>query len=118
MGVDNIGRIPSGWSGKKAIQLNRTLSGSQILRAKRSGNGINVTWTRNTKVQGYQLQFADNIRFLKAKSASVASSRKTSFTRYGLTAGMGWYARIRTFQTADNGERYYSEWSDPVYLIR
>lgn len=111
--TNNGKRYYSHWSGTKSIKLTRTLPGTSFTSVTGKTKAISTVWKENASVDGYQLMFADNASFSKAKTASVKAGRK-SFTKTGLNRSKTWYVRIRTYKYADNGEKYFSAWSDAV----
>ena len=105
-------RLYSPWSGTKSLTLERTLPGTAFTKVTRNTDGsISARWTKNAEVDGYQLSYSDDSLFRNEITASVKKRSKTSYTRKGLAPDKDCYVRIRTYKYAENGEKYYSEWS-------
>ncbi len=80
------------------------------LKAK-SSKKAEARWRRNSKANGYQLQYSTNKSFKGAKSVKISknSTLKTTLKK-GLKKGRRYYIRIRAYKTVSN-KKYYSEWS-------
>lgn len=77
---------------------------------KASGRKAKVTWKKVSGVTGYQIQYATNKKFTKAKTVKVKGAAKTSKTLTKLKKGKTYYVRIRTYKTV-SGKNYTSVWS-------
>ncbi len=75
-----------------------------------STTSLKITWTKNTKVTGYQIQYATNSTFKKAKTVTVKSKKTASTTISKLKKGKKYYVRICGYKTY-KGTNYLSEWS-------
>lgn len=86
------------------------LSASRINKlTNEKGNKMKVTWGKNTKAAGYQIQYAVKSNFAKAKVVKVTGARKTSATIAKL-AKKKYYVRVRSFKKVGK-TTYYSAWS-------
>lgn len=63
---------------------------------------MTVTWGKNTKSDGYQVQYSTASNFKSAETVVVKKASTTSTTIKKLTKGKKYYVRIRTYQ---NGQR-------------
>lgn len=74
-----------------------------------------VKWKKKTSnTTGYQIQYATNSKFSKAKTVTVTKNSTTSKTVSKLSAKKKYYVRVRTYKTVKvNGKstKYYSSWS-------
>ena len=113
---NNGTRYKSNWSGIKSITLSRILDGTTLKNARGKEKGLSVSWNKNPAAQGYQLMYANNGDFLNAVTATVKGSDKGSFTKNSIDGTGSWYVRIRTWRIADNGEKYYSKWSEAAFV--
>ncbi len=96
-------------SAKITITVNP--AGSKLSQAKNlSGRKLSVKWKKNSKVSGYQIQYAVNRKFSGAKLQKVSGASKTKATIKGLKKGKTYYVRIRTYKTVSKSP-YYSAWS-------
>ena len=68
-----------------------------------------VSWTKNDKAAGYEVQYAKDIDFKDADEIT-AESADTSATVKELEKESGYYFRIRNYFTVDD-DKIYSEWS-------
>lgn len=75
-----------------------------------SGKKMKVTWKKNSKVTGYQIQYSTSSKFSGAKTVTVKSYKTTSSIISKLTKNKKYYVRIRTYQKV-SGKTYYSAWS-------
>lgn len=86
-------------------------AGSKLSQAKNlSGRKLSVKWKKNSKVSGYQVQYAVNKKFSGAKLKKISGASKTSATIKGLKKGKTYYVRVRTYKTVSKTP-YYSAWS-------
>ena len=68
---------------------------------------VKATWKKLTNVFGYQIQYAPNKKFKKAKSKTVKSS---SVTLKKLKKKKTYFVRVRAYKLA-NGKKVYGKWS-------
>ena len=70
---------------------------------------IIIKWKKDSKVSGYQLQYAKNKNFYYSKTANISKKATSVILRY---AGKGsrYYIRIRGYKTI-KGTKYYGAWS-------
>ena len=80
----------------------------KINKIKISGKyKLKATWKKLTNVSGYQIQYATNKKFKKAKSKTVKS---TSVTLKKLKKKKTYFVRVRAYILA-NGKKVYGKWS-------
>lgn len=72
---------------------------------------LTVSWKKDSKVTGYQIQFSDNSKFKNAKTRTVANNRTTKKTITGLKAGKQYYVRIRAYKKVSKKTTVYGAWS-------
>lgn len=82
------------------------ISGAKNVKGKK----LALKWKKNAKASGYEIQYAVNNKFGKAKTVKVSGAKKTSKTISGLKKGKKYYVRIRVYKTSGK-TKYYSEWS-------
>lgn len=106
-------------SAKKELYLTVTLKGTTLKSVKRAKHKkIKIKWKRNSAVSGYQIQYATNKSFKKAKTIRIKKNSITSKKTKKLKKKK-YYVRIRTFKKVkkvryDNvkyTKTYYSGWS-------
>ncbi|MBQ9517674.1 MAG: fibronectin type III domain-containing protein, partial [Eubacterium sp.] len=71
---------------------------------------LTLTWQKKSGVSGYQIQYATNKKFTKAKKIDIKNANTTSRTIKKLAANKRYYVRIRTCK-ADDSHREFSKWS-------
>ncbi len=75
---------------------------------------VKITWNRKSDVDGYELQYATNKSFSKAKTIKYTSNKTVSKILKKLSVNKKYYVRIRTFKKID-GKTNYSSWSKVKY---
>ena len=70
---------------------------------------IVIKWKKDSKVSGYQLQYATNRNFYYSRTANL-SKKAASATLRNANKGSRYYIRIRGYKTI-NGIKYYGAWS-------
>ena len=75
-----------------------------------SAGKMKVKWKKNTKVNGYQIQYSLKSNFKNARKVTIKKNKTTSKQIKGLRKGKLYYVRIRSFKTV-NGKKFYSAWS-------
>ena len=71
------------------------------------GRKLTANWKKTSEADGYQIQYAPNKKFKKAKSKTVKS---TSVTLKKLKKKTTYFVRVRAYKTAD-GKKVYGKWS-------
>lgn len=80
----------------------------KLIFAKNIKKGrIKATWKKLTNISGYQIQYAPNKKFKKAKRKTVKS---TSVTIKKLKKKMTYFVRVRAYKLADR-KKAYGKWS-------
>lgn len=94
---------------KAGYYLTKNLIGN-VLNGSKGSRSLIITWTKNKKASGYQLQWSVNKSFKNAKKLNV--NQKTSVIAFlkGLQANKTYYVRVRSYKKA-NGKKYYGLWS-------
>ena len=71
------------------------------------GRKLTASWKKASEADGYQIQYAPNKKFKKAKSQTVKS---TSVTLKKLKKKTTYFVRVRAYKVAD-GKKVYGKWS-------
>ena len=126
--VDKNGKvtIAKNFVGKATITVTATSGGAKTtqkvtitvnpkgttFRAVYNGKGrkLKAYWTRNSQVDGYQLQYGTSKNFTGCKTVTLKSNQCTGSVRTGLKKNATYYVRIRTYKRV-SGKTYYSDWS-------
>lgn len=104
-------------SQKTYITLNETRPAKQAVKSAKAQKGkkLNVAWKKDSKANGYQLQYCMDRKFKKgAKSVIVKTNKTTSKTVTKLKKGKRYYVRVRSYKNIKkNGksQKLYGEWS-------
>ena len=93
--------------GKTIMRLTApTLSGAANNAAKK----VRVTWKKNAKAAGYQIQYAASGDFTGAKTVKVTPAKTTAATLTKMAKGKTYHIRIRSYKKS-GGVTSYSAWS-------
>lgn len=69
---------------------------------------VQVSWKKNTKVAGYEIQYSLNKKFKKATKILVKKTKNTKVIGK-LKSNKKYYVRIRAYKNV-SGKKYYSKW--------
>ncbi len=100
------------YSGKinKTFAINPKKTTLKKLQSKKKKQ-LTIKWKKiNVQVTGYQISYALNKKFKKAKTVTVKKYKTISKTVRKLKSKKLYYVRIRTYKNVD-GKTYYSAWS-------
>lgn len=85
-------------------------SKQKIKSVKALSKGFTVAYTKNKSVSGYEIQYATNKKFSKAKTVNVKGSSTVTKKITKLSAKKTYYVRVRSYKTV-NGKKVYGQWS-------
>lgn len=71
---------------------------------------IQVKWQKIESAEGYEIQYAQNSKFKKAKKAIVKNAGTLQKKIAGLKKGKKYYVRVRAYSNL-NGTKSYTDWS-------
>lgn len=105
--------VYSAWSSAKSATVKVTpkpaaVKLSSVTSAK--AGEMTVKWTKNAKINGYQVQYSTDQTFKGAKTVTIKKASTTNTTVKKLAKGKGYYVRVRTYQKVGS-KTYYSTWS-------
>ena len=103
------------YTDQKILTYNINPKGTKFVSKSLGKSQVRLRWNRNTLVNGYQIQYADNSKFSKSKSKGIGSNKTTTSTISRLSSKKYYYIRIRTYKKVA-GTTYYSGWSAPVKI--
>jgi hypothetical protein len=83
-----------------SVAMVRLTTPSVTALSNSSSKTMKVTWAKNSKATGYEIQYATSSSFSSAKKVNISS----------LTKGKKYYVRVRSYKVV-NGKTYYSVWS-------
>ncbi|MBQ8980442.1 MAG: fibronectin type III domain-containing protein [Eubacterium sp.] len=85
--------------------------GTSITSLAAGKKQFTVKWKKQaTQTQGYQVQYATNAKFTKAKTTTVKGNKNTKKVVKKLASKKKYYVRVRTYKKV-NGINYYSKWT-------
>ena len=77
------------------------------------GKKLQITWKKNAKAAGYQVQYAASSKFKNAKSVTIKNAKTTKATVKKLKKGSKYYVRVRAYAYPAKGStKLYSKWSN------
>ena len=76
----------------------------------KASKSLTVTWAKNAKGSGYQIQYSTNKNFKNAKTITVSSAKTTSKKITKLKKNQTYYVRVRPYKKADK-TKYYGAWT-------
>lgn len=71
---------------------------------------LKVTWKRNSKASGYQVQIASNKSFTKNKKTATISKNKTTSKTFKKLKKKTYYAKVRAYKKV-SGQKLYGSYS-------
>ena len=77
--------------------------------SKKTGR-LDVSWKKNSRASGYQIQYSTSKKFSGAKKVTVKTGKKVKTKVNGLKRGKKYYVRIRAYKKV-SGKNNYSAWS-------
>lgn len=83
---------------------------SSVTVSNQKGKKLKVSWKPNKSVNGYEIQYALDKNYQKAKKTTVKKAKETGKVIGGLKKNKKYFVRVRTYQKA-SGKNYYSNWS-------
>ncbi|MDE5780697.1 MAG: fibronectin type III domain-containing protein, partial [Lachnospiraceae bacterium] len=88
---------------------------NKVVKLKASGSKtLNVTWEKDTKCAGYELQYSASKKFTKPITISISKNKTTSYKIRKLSKGKKYYVRVRAYRNVKvNGKtkKLYGDWS-------
>lgn len=95
----------------KASPAKQTLKSLKAVK----GRKLTVTWKKDTRATGYQIQYSTDKNFKKrVKTATVSKYKTVSKTITKLTKGKRYYVRVRSYKSAKvsgKTQKLYGAWS-------
>lgn len=100
-----------------AARKTQPLKAPAIRTVSRKGTGVTtVTWSKNGKASGYQLQYGVKSNYKGAKSVYIGKRTTVSRKLKGLSRKSNTFIRVRCYKTV-KGKKQYSAWSASAKLI-
>jgi len=120
-GRKNVGKykvtitFKGNYSGTKTLYFKINPVKTSVTKLTAAKKALTVSISKKTKqVTGYEIQYATNKKFSKAKKATIKSYKTTKTTLKKLSAKKTYYVRVRTYKTVGK-TKYYSGWSTVKY---
>jgi len=120
-GRKNVGKykvtikFQGNYTGTKTLYFTINPPKTSVSKLTAAKKALTVSISKKTKqVTGYEIQYATNKKFSKAKTTTVKSYKTTKVTLKKLSAKKTYYVRVRTYKTVGK-TKYYSGWSTVKY---
>lgn len=98
------------------ITLRATRPGKQTIKSLKTQKGkkLKVSWKKDSKANGYQIQYSTDKKFRKSvKSITISKNKTTSKTISNLKKGKQYYVRVRSYSiNPGTGAKLYGTWSN------
>jgi hypothetical protein len=72
---------------------------------------LKLTWKKDSKASGYEIQYSTNSSFKGAKTKTIKTNKTTAITLKKLTSNKKYYVRIRSYSTTGSKTKIYGAWS-------
>ena len=92
----------------KTFKINPAKQEIQKLTAK--SKAFFVDWAQKGSATGYEIQYATNSKFTRAKKVTITNNKTDKTTVSKLSGKKKYYVRVRSYTTV-NGTKYYGAWS-------
>lgn len=110
--IEGIGN----YSGSRIITFTIRPKSTTLVKVSRGKRKMKVYWNKQTaQVTGYEIQYATNSKFSKAKKVAVKNPATNKIITK-LQGNKKYYVRIRTYKSVA-GIKYYSSWSKAKTVI-
>lgn len=104
------------YSGTKTVKFKILPKKTGIKKLTAGTGAFKANWKQNKTGDGYQIQYATNKSFKKAKTVNINDATVTAKTVKKLLSEKTYYVRIRTAKVVGS-KTYYSDWSK-TYKIK
>ena len=92
----------------KIFKINPAKQEIQKLTAK--SKAFFVDWAQKGSATGYEIQYATNSKFTRAKKVTITNNKTDKTTVSKLSGKKKYYVRVRSYTTV-KGTKYYGAWS-------
>ena len=92
----------------KTFKINPAKQEIQKLTAK--SKAFFVDWAQKGTATGYEIQYATNSKFTRAKKVTITNNKTDKTTISKLSGKKKYYVRVRSYTTV-KGTKYYGAWS-------
>lgn len=92
----------------KTFKINPAKQKIQKLTAK--SKAFFVDWVQKGSASGYEIQYATNSKFTRAKKVTITNNKTDTKTISKLSGKKKYYVRVRSYTTV-KGTKYYGAWS-------
>ena len=92
----------------KTFKINPAKQEIQKLTAK--SKAFFVDWAQKGSATGYEIQYATNSKFTRAKKVTITNNKTDKATVSKLSGKKKYYVRVRSYTTV-KGTKYYGTWS-------
>ena len=98
------------YSNKLSLYYLRSSFESIIIKNSSSGKTMTISWERNSKADGYQIQYATKEDLSNRITRKVTKNNQTSLKLSNRTPGKQYWVRVRSYKKY-KGKTWYSAWS-------
>lgn len=84
---------------------------STVKVKKKATDYIQLKWTKDSSISGYQIYRSDAVDGKYKKIATITNKSTTTYKDKKLTNGQSYYYKIRSYKTVDN-KKWYSAYSE------
>ena len=92
--------------------------GTETYKVKKyvtSKKAVTLSWSKNVKASGYEIQYSTGQKFEKSRTTSVTvNSKKIGLKITDLKSGKKWYFRVRCYKM-NGSKKNYSAWRSTVH---
>ena len=92
----------------KTFKINPAKQNIQKLKSK--SRSFFIDWAQKGSATGYEIQYATNSKFSRAKKVTVTNNKTDKKTISKLSGKKKYYVRVRSYTTV-KGKKYYGAWS-------
>ena len=104
-------KLKGNYSGSLSTYFTINPKGTSVSKLTAGKKSLKVSIKKqSSQTSGYQIQYSTSKKFTSAKTKTLSSNKKTSYTLKSLKAKKTYYVRVRTYKTV-SGKKYYSSWS-------
>lgn len=100
--------------GTKKLTFKIGPKGSSINKIAGGFKKVTVRWTRNSGIDGYQVQYSTRKDFKTQKTITIKGNKKNTTTINNLGNGKTYYVRVRTYKVIKK-KKHVSPWSETKF---
>lgn len=107
----------SAYSGSASATFTIKPRNVKFSKKSTANRSITLKWKKKSEADGYEIQYARDSNFKKSrKTIKIKNNKTVSRVITSLKKGKNYYARIRSYKTADGEKIYSPNWSGAVRI--